>query len=1004
MLRVGSGDEGRDDVVRGAAGHYGGRCGLSRSGDARVARALMPSVRGIVRERAAQGTVEDALTGLALLALILGMAALWSVAVRGWLAVAAVKAASHGLEGDGYVDIALYGAVLGIPCTGDGRWRCALRMREGPRGLRAIMRTGFRCGNRRRRGRCGAGILPPSGKRVGMDLFIEDGAYTTVASACAMLMVLSLLFSSSLAIWSASRAADVQVGADATALAGENVVSSYHTAATVLDACALSLGLAGFTMTGAGMVGLFVPGGATALAGENVVSSYHTAATVLDACALSLGLAGFTMTGAGMVGLFVPGGQGLARETLDAAMRVFDMRDSFISSASSGLKRVEGSLPFLIAANAARTCDAQGSESVGYRGTAFAVPTTSASEFPAIEGEGIDTEGLEQACSGLEEKAAELERISDEVAARKEEAWLADCGAPGRNMQERAGSLSGLSAAENPDFASSITWDPEFITWDPEFALARARAYYRWRCENDKPEGSSVEARADAAARRAFYRYALGHLDGARVVDDGEEAYTTLEFLPCNSDDVRGTLLYTEEAWPTSMEAHGRTLHFDESCPGSRGTLGAPASLASLDNGAILECPTCRFGVDDLGRAPAASTSIDNGFEYHLRAFTKALRDYLEAKGRQNEAEAAARGDAEQAADAFDQAMTTLEGKRPRAFTKALRDYLEAKGRQNEAEAAARGDAEQAADAFDQAMTTLEGKRPRIAPPGRFGCVSFVLSSEYSTPNALETSFAASPDVSRRGAMAAAVLAPDGISEGGGVLSGFFSSLQERVGSNGVAGLMDGVLDLWGKMLVSYGDAGRGLEEAFDELMRGLDSQGLGSVGSWLGERLTGVVRALDMQVSYGDAGRGLEEAFDELMRGLDSQGLGSVGSWLGERLTGVVRALDMQSVDMRPRKPVLVDSSDVLARSDVPALADGQTALRELSKVDLDFEGMARAVGYDLGERMTSLEITLAEVRLPSGRVVPITLRVRDLLEGRGMGDVGAEGGRVRRKGPGNS
>lgn len=689
-----------------------------------------------------------------------------------------------------------------------------------------------------------------------MDLFIEDGAYTTVASACAMLVVLSLLFSSSLAIWSASRAGDVQVGADATALAG-----------------------------------------------ENVVSSYHTAATVLDACALSLGLAGFTMTGAGMVGLFVPGGQGLARETLDAAMRVFDMRDSFISSASSGLKRVEGSLPFLIAANAARTCDAQGSESVGYRGTAFAVPTTSASEFPAIEGEGIDTEGLEQACGGLEEAAAELERISEEAAARKEEAWLADCGAPGRNMQERVGSLSGLSAAENPDFASSITWNPEF-------ALARARAYYRWRCENDKPEGSSVEARADAAARRAFYRYALGHLDGARVVDDGEEAYTTLEFLPRNSDDVRGTLLYTEEAWPTSMEAHGRTLHFDESCPGARGALGAPASLASLENGTILECPTCRFGVDDLGRAPAASTSIDNGFEYHLRVFTKALREYLEAKGRQNEAEAAARGDAEWAADAF-----------------------------------------------DQAMATLEGKRPRIAPPGRFGCVSFVLSSEHMTPDALETSFAASPDVSRRGAMAAAVLAPDGISEGGDVLSGFFSSLQERVGSGGVVGLMDGVLDLWGKLLVSY-----------------------------------------------GDAGRGLEEAFDELMRGLDSQGLGSVGSWLGDRLTGVVRALDMQPVDMRPRKPVLVDSSDVLARSDVPALVDGQTALRELSKVDLDFEGMARAVGYDLGERMTSLEIILAEVRLPSGRVVPITLRVRDLLEGRGMGNVGTEGGRVRRRGPGDS
>ncbi len=684
--------------------------------------------------------------------------------------------------------------------------------------------------------------MPLPGKRLGMDLFIEDGAYTTVASACAMLMVLSLLFSSSLAIWSASRAGDVQVSADATALAG-----------------------------------------------ENVVSSYHTAATVLDACVLSLGLAGFTMMGAGMVGLFVPGGQALARETLDTAVRVLDMRNSFASSASSGLKRVEGSLPFLIAANAARTCDAQGSEAVGYRGTAFAVPAASASEFPALEGEGIDTDGLEQACGGLEEAAAELARISEEVSARREEAWLADCGAPGRNMQERAGRLSGVAAAENPDFASSITWDPEF-------ALGRARAYYRWRCDNDKPEGGGVEARADAAARRAFYRYALGHLEHACVVDGGEEAYTTLEFLPRNSDEVRGTRLYTEAVWPTSEEASGPTLHFDESCPGARGAPGAPASLASLDGGAVLECPTCRFGVDDLGRAPAASTSIDNGFEYHLRAFTKALREYLEARGRQNEAEAAARGDAERASDAF-----------------------------------------------DQAIAALGGKRPRIAPPGRFGCVSFVLSSEYSTPDALETSFAASPDMSRRGAIAAAALAPDGISGGDDVLSGFFSSLQERVGSDGLAGLLDGVVDLWGKLLVSY-----------------------------------------------GDAGQGLEGAFDELMGGLDGQGLGPVGDWLGDRLTGVVRALDMQPVDMRPRKPVLVDSADVLAHSDVPALADTQAALRELAKVDLDFEGMARSVGYDLGERLTSLEIVLAEVRLPNGRVVPITLRVRDLLEGREIGDAG--------------
>ena len=80
--------------------------------------------------------------------------------------------------------------------------------------------------------------------RAGVDLFIEDGAYTTLSSAVVILVVLTLLFSSTAAIWSMSRAGDTQVAADSGALAGANVVSSYHTAATVVDASILSLGLA----------------------------------------------------------------------------------------------------------------------------------------------------------------------------------------------------------------------------------------------------------------------------------------------------------------------------------------------------------------------------------------------------------------------------------------------------------------------------------------------------------------------------------------------------------------------------------------------------------------------------------------------------------------------------------------------------------------------------------------------------------------------------------------
>ena len=65
-------------------------------------------MRAIAEEGAAQGTVEYALTVFAMLALIMGIAALWRAAEQGLFVDAAANAASHGLEGDGYADIALY--------------------------------------------------------------------------------------------------------------------------------------------------------------------------------------------------------------------------------------------------------------------------------------------------------------------------------------------------------------------------------------------------------------------------------------------------------------------------------------------------------------------------------------------------------------------------------------------------------------------------------------------------------------------------------------------------------------------------------------------------------------------------------------------------------------------------------------------------------------------------------------------------------------------------------
>lgn len=505
------------------------------------------------------------------------------------------------------------------------------------------MAIGFLHGARRRHG-------PVRARRLGVDAFIEDGAYTTLAAAVSILLVMALLFSSTSAVWSMSRAGDTQAAADATAMAGANVVSSYHTAATVVDASILSLGLTGFVVTGVGL-----------------------AATL------------------------VPGAQAAAGQMVDAGVRIIKMRNEFASSTSRGLKTLEDALPWLVAANGARACSAQSSESVEFSGSAMAVPRESASEFPALEGSEIETEEIEAGADELDQAATDLARANEKAAQKKEAAWLVDCGREGANMQERAASLSGLSAAENPDYASSLTWEPMV-------ALDRTRAYYRWRRDHDEPVGSGVEARADAAARHAFYTYACEEFADARVEEVDGRMAASVPMLPRNTEEVKGTRLYTDARWPSSYESQGLTLHFGSSCPGATGAVGPSLSLQSIDASAAHECEVCKFSVTDVGKAPAASTSIDNGYEYHLREFTRALQEYVDARNEQ------------------------LEQER-RAKSKA----------------------QGVSDAFEDAISVLAGKRPRIAPPGRAGCVAMVASGEISADNVLSNPFAPTPELQRRG-------------------------------------------------------------------------------------------------------------------------------------------------------------------------------------------------------------------------------------------------------------
>ena len=710
--------------------------------------------------------------------------------------------------------------------------RCLLKVTRGLAG---------RC---RPRARCKRGGFMG---RAGIDLFIEDGAYTTLSSAVVILVVLTLLFSSTAAIWSMSRAGDTQAAADSGALAGANVVASYHTAATVVDASILSLGLAGFATIGTGLVAILIPGAELA-----------------------------------------------AGDMVDTGIEIIKTRNKFAKSASKGLQKIETALPYLVAARATQAVSAQDTEGATYTGTALAVPRTSESDFVALEGSEISTDVIKDTSKDLERAVDELQKASEETAKAKERAWLADCGGSDPAsvgscscMWERARSLAKLSDIENPHYASSVTWELQV-------ALDRAKAYYRLRLANEAPQGSSVETKAESAARKAFYTYASAEVNRAYITEDGDRTTSYIPLLPRNTDEVRATELYTDAAWPTSTNDGKTYLHYGTSCPNyKKGTPGGLASVAAYDGQD--KCNRCHFGVSSLGAVAAPSTSIENGFEYHFDRFKDALEDYVECRNKELELM-----------------------------------------RQTEDEA------DRAGNAFDEAIKALSGERPRIAPPGRNGVVALAVSGAISSPDELNSSFNTTVRLGDRGAISAAVLAPDDATAQNNVLSRFFSTLEER--SGGVVGVLDGVMDVWGRLLVGYGD----IQGSADELM---------------------------------------DEMIDDLGGG--SGALSSIASWLGDTVSASVAALGLEPCDLRLRKPVLTDTANVIKSpgSDITGLSNAQDKLRSIPLGVTDPKALCEALEYQVERTVSGTVFTLAEIPLPGGGSIPLTVDVATLAGALGGG-----------------
>jgi len=448
--------------------------------------------------------------------------------------------------------------------------------------------------------------------RLGVSAFIRDeGGYTSVAVVIALLVSFSLVFAAASAEWVMARSSEVQQVADATAMAGENVVARFATVAQVIDACVLSMGLAGIVTYGAGLVVSCIPG-ATA-AGEAIVKA---------------------------------GGD------------MLDARRSFARSAASGLKRLEGALPALVVANSVLCVSANSSEGIEYRGCAIPYPAESMSDFSSLEAD-VDDDALKESAGSMSAASKRVADAKSRADDARERGWEADCGSRPYCLWQRASSLAGLEEALNP-------YHPTSVTWNFGVPLSRSRAYYARRCADEVPVGSGVEEITDSAARMAFYRYAceqvrLGHYfesaDGSVDLD--------LPDLPHDTHETRSTTLYTQATWPCTTESGLTVLHSSLACPGAVGPSAGLASLSRIDDGSVARCPVCGMDIGAMGHVASASTSTENGYEHYWRIIVEASRDYEGARNEQAQAESDVREEADKGADLFEQAIDQLGVVRP---------------------------------------------------------------------------------------------------------------------------------------------------------------------------------------------------------------------------------------------------------------------------------------------------------------------------------------------------
>lgn len=212
-------------------------------------------------------------------------------------------------------------------------------------------------------------------RKSGRDAFWnDDGGFSTLGMAVALLVTLSLVFSAAQVYRVSSASADIQDVADACVLAAEGEVAEFMIAVRVCDAMVLSLSLTSAAMFGLGVVALCAPPAA------------------------ELGI-----------------------ELVNLGTKVLQARNTFAERAASGLNALQEALPFLAAASAyaAASSNSGGAMAASYLGIAMLVPA---------EGERIEvgaSKALSDAADAVSEDAESIKQASEEAEEAAKEAFSA---------------------------------------------------------------------------------------------------------------------------------------------------------------------------------------------------------------------------------------------------------------------------------------------------------------------------------------------------------------------------------------------------------------------------------------------------------------------------------------------------------------------------------------------------------------------------------------------------